>query len=297
MTSREDATVADTEGEDAVRDARVARDLARLRATVTDEEAAAKWAQIAPLIDRLMERAGTKGEFTHRPDSALAGDDKATDPYNTSHAFLQSLTSAIDHLHAAKSLVHGAGLLHLGAPATLARSAIENAATAWWILAPRSRDERVLRTLRWYSRNFRDQHTALDGTPVGDTGRTLEDKLADIRAVAARRRGVNVAVAAGGYKMSTVITEHDQTTVDSGSLFLWQLASGFAHGRTWAYLGALAQERHRAEAGIMSVRLTNTVQVGLYPTLTALHTVQDALRLWQSRAGMPLPDARPRPRP
>lgn len=262
-----------------------ARGLELLRATVSDEEVAAKWAQIAPLIDRLLERAGTRGEFTHLPDSALAGDDRATHPYNTSHAFQQSLSAAIDHLHAAKSLVHDARLLHLGAPATLARSALENAATAWWLLAPRTRDERVLRTLRWYSRNFRDQHTALDGSPAL-AGRTLEEKLADIRAVATRR-GVPAETAAGGYKMNTVLTEHDESS--AGSLFLWQLTSGFAHGRPWAYLGALAQERHpTADHGIMGIRLTNTVQIGLYPTLTALHAMQDALRLWQDRAGMPI---------
>ena len=38
----------------------------------------------------------------------------------------------------------------------------------------------------------------------------------------------------------------------------------------------------------MGIRLTNTVQIGLYPTLTALHAMQDALRLWQDRAGMPI---------
>lgn len=265
--------------------------LAQLREAVSDEEVAAKWAQIAPLIDRLLERAGTRGEFTHRPDSALAGDDRATHPYNTSHAFQQSLSASIDHLHAAKCLIHDAGLLHLGAPATLARSAIENAATAWWLLAPRRRDKRITRTLRWYSRNFRDQHTALDGQP-DLAGRPLEEKLADIRAIAARR-GVPAETAASGYKMSTVIGEHDKTTTDAGSMFLWQLASGFAHGRPWAYLGALAQEPHpTAEDGIMGIRLMNTVQIGLYPTLTALHTLQDALRLWQARAGMPL-DGRP----
>lgn len=258
-------------------------DMSQLREDVPDQAVAAKWAKISPLIDRLVERAGDEADFEHRRDSALTGDDRATSPYNTSHAFRQSLTAAIDHLHAAKTLVHDVGMVHLGAPATLARSALENAATGWWLLEPRGRDERVLRTLRWYSRNFRDQHTALDDTTLIPE-RTLEQKLGKVRAIAAKR-GLNPDQAAGGYKMSTVIEAHTAGT-RTDSKFGWQLASGFAHGRPWAYLGALSQDRRPSdEDGIMKVRLTNTVQLGLWPTLTALHAVEDTLRLWEQRAG------------
>lgn len=260
-------------------------DLSLLQQSVPDSQVAEKWAQIAPLIDRLVERADRRGEFAPRAESALIGDDKATHPYNTSHAFGQSLSAAIDHLHAAKALVHDAQMLHLGAPSTLARSAIENAATAWWLLAPRGRDERVLRTLRWFSRNYRDQHAVTDGIPAIKSNRPLEDKLDSIRQVAAKR-GVSQTDAAGGYQMSTVLREHDAET-DTRSRFAWQLASGFAHGRPWAYLGALKHDQQpSAEAGILNIRLTNTVQLGLYPTLTALHTVEDALLVWEQRAGI-----------
>lgn len=258
-------------------------DISQVKRDVPDEAVAAKWAEISPLIDRLVARAADETDFEHRPDSALAGDDRATSPYNTSHAFRQSLNASIDHLHAAKTLVHDVGMLHLGAPSTLARSALENAATGWWLLEPSKRDERVLRTLRWYSRNFRDQHTALDDTSLTPT-QTLEQKLDRIRAIASRR-GLNPEEAAGGFQMSKIVQAHtDGTSTDSK--FVWQLASGFAHGRPWAYLGALSQDRRPSdEDGIMKVRLTNTVQLGLWPTLTALHTVEDTLRLWQRRAG------------
>lgn len=258
----------------------------QLRQTATDEEVAEKWQQIAPLINRLAERVATLGEFDHGHNSALAGDDRATKPYNTSHAFAQSLSAAVDHLHGAKVLVHDAGMLHLGASSTLARSALENAATAWWLLHPTSRDERVLRTLRWYSRNFRDQHSAVDKVPsLAGQGRSLEEKLDGIRAVAAGR-GLDPVAAVGGYRMSTVVGEHAQVS-GMGTLFLWQLTSGFAHGRPWAYLGVLEREEYEdEEPGVTRARLTNTVQFGLHPPLTALLVLQDSLRVWESRAGV-----------
>lgn len=242
-----------------------AHDMSQLRDGVPDEVVSAKWDTISPLIDRLLERAGNEGDFEHRRESALTGDDRGTSPYNTSHAFRQSLNAAIDHLHAAKTLIHDVGVLHLGAPATLARSALENAATGWWLLEPPGRDERVLRTLRWYSRNFRDQHTALAATPLA-AERTLEQKLGRIRMIASSR-GLNPEQATAGFQMSKVMEAHTRGT-NTDSKFVWQLASGFAHGRPWAYLGALSQDRRPSdEDGIMKIRLTNTVQLGLWPTL------------------------------
>jgi hypothetical protein len=56
--------------------------------------------------------------------------------------------SAVDHLDAVRALVQDAGILHARAPFTLLRAALENSATAVWLLAPANRNERVLRRLR-----------------------------------------------------------------------------------------------------------------------------------------------------
>ena len=194
---------------------------------VSPAEVEEKWREISPLIDRLMVRAGAENEFQVRQRSALAGDDRGSAPYQVSYAFRQCLNAAIDHLHAAKLLVVDLRVVHLAAPASLARSALENAATAYWILEPRRRDERIMRALRWQSRNIRDQHTA--ATQLSPT--PLQAQLGKVAAVAAAR-GLSPEIATSGYKQSTVMAEVAQATglhVD----FVWQLCSGFTHGRPW----------------------------------------------------------------
>lgn len=239
-----------------------------------------KWREISPLIDRLMDRAGADNEFEVQRRSALAGDDRGSAPYQVSYAFRQCLNAAIDHLHAAKLLVVDLRVIHIAAPASLARSALENAATAYWILHPRRRDDRILRALRWQSRNIRDQHTA--ASHVSPT--PLEAQLGKVAAVAAAR-GLNAGIATGGYKQSTVMAEVAQAT-DLHVDFVWQLCSGFAHGRPWAYLGALHQQRMpTANPDVLSVRLTSDQALALYPNLEALHLIEAVLRLWEQRAG------------
>lgn len=88
-----------------------------------------RWAELAPVIDRLMQIAGEVPP-TVPTRSSLGGDDRATHPYETSHAVRQCLNTAADHLHAVKTLVHDLRYLHTAAASTLARAAIENAATA-----------------------------------------------------------------------------------------------------------------------------------------------------------------------
>jgi hypothetical protein len=239
-----------------------------------------KWREIAPLIDRLIERVAEEKEFRVKPGSALCGDDRHASPYHVSHAFRQCFNAAVDHLHAAKLLVFDLRVIHVAATASLARSAIENAATAYWILEPPRRDARIMRALRWQSRNIRDQHFAvahLSPTP-------LDAQLSQVAAVAAAR-GLNTHEATSGYKQSTVMAEVARDTglnVD----FVWQMCSGFAHGRPWAYLGALDQERTpTGDPDIFNVKLTSDPTRALYPILNALHLIQEVLRLWEPRAG------------
>jgi hypothetical protein len=53
---------------------------------LTDEMVEAKWAEIAPLIDVMITRIQTPGEFSVQPDSQLTADDIARSSYQVSHA-------------------------------------------------------------------------------------------------------------------------------------------------------------------------------------------------------------------
>ena len=254
---------------------------------VSDEEltqqVAEKWVEISPLINRLVERIGDPDDFPIRPKSALTGDDKASTPYQVSHAAHACLTAAVDHLHAAKTLAFDSGVLHIAAPATLARGVIENAATGLWILSPAQRDERIRRALKWHARNAHD----LVGSGLAPPDRTRDYYINKITAVAARR-GLDATTVRSGYKMLKVIREVDSEHTDLGGIATaWQLGSGFSHGRPWAYLGALRLETiRRPEPGVSDIRLTNDPTLALYPILTGLFTVERLLQIRELRAGM-----------
>jgi hypothetical protein len=104
----------------------------------SEEQTRAKWLEIATLAEMLTERSGTENGFSISPGSPLSGDDRHCQPYHVSHAVKVSITSAVDHLHALCALVLRSGFLHLAAPATLARGALECASAAVWMASPRS---------------------------------------------------------------------------------------------------------------------------------------------------------------
>jgi hypothetical protein len=87
-------------------------------------------------------------QASSEPGSRLAGDDKATEPYPVSAAAASVLMSALNHIHAVRTLIVEAKKIHQNAPLTLLRGALENTATGVWLLAPKSRDTRILRRLR-----------------------------------------------------------------------------------------------------------------------------------------------------
>jgi hypothetical protein len=68
--------------------------------------------------------------------SMLAADDAALASFEVSHAVQGVLLSAVDHIDALRALVVDAKMVHSRAPFTLLRAALENAATAVWLLAP-----------------------------------------------------------------------------------------------------------------------------------------------------------------
>jgi len=82
---------------------------------LSEEQVAAKWLEMAPLIDRMAERIQDPADFPVSLGSSLSGDDAKSNPYCVSHAALMCLVSGVDHLHAAKSLVLDLQLLYASA--------------------------------------------------------------------------------------------------------------------------------------------------------------------------------------
>jgi len=202
------------------------------KAVAFDEHAAMrKWQELAPLLDTMMKRVGTEGEFPVATGSSLAGDDKASNPYQLSHAVRCCLMAGTDHLHAAKVLIVDQQTLHVAAPSSLARGALETIGTAYWMLQPQQRKERITRTLRWHAQNMKDADKALAQRDLPGY-KPLDAKLAKLDALAISR-SLDPTTVRKGYTSTMAIECADQNEQDLplGLVLPWRLCSGFAHGR------------------------------------------------------------------
>lgn len=100
----------------------------------TPETRAAKWRELSEIVATLAGRVADPEDFPVPSGSSLAGDDRASHPFEVSQAVRHLINVTVDQLHGAVTLVHGARAQHLAVTATLARAALENTATGLWIL-------------------------------------------------------------------------------------------------------------------------------------------------------------------
>lgn len=263
---------------------------------MSDEPAAdtktirAKWEEIALLVDRLAGRVSDPTDFGVKKGSSLAGDDAASHPFEVSQAVRHLINAAVDQLHGIKTIHVDTEVEHLAVVPTLARAAIENTATALWILGPSKRAERVERVLRWHTRNYQDE-LATVGHWVGDAARANLDL---VRQVAAKRE-LDEKRAASGYKITTPIDGAMEYT-EMKVRFLWSIASGFAHGRPWVYQGLLERETLPVDDEHPVALLKPRKQITLWLTVEAMHLLGELIRLRDRRAGLdmsPLPNGAP----
>lgn len=262
--------------------------------------AAAVWPDVIRLIDQAVERSHHGNWGTPSRGSCMWRDDELAKPYQTNHAVQMLLTAGIDALGGIRHLIWGRPnvdpaepVLHQAAHYVLARAAIENFATGIWMLEPRSRTVRIERTLRWHVRNVQDQHKALDR--IDPSGRPQEEKLLQLEAIAAKAFGDKPAPKIrGGYRSTDVVTYVDETDPGRGAasflptLTLWQLCSGFAHGRPWA--GLTFNDREMAptdDPEVMSLRLTSNLNRSLIPPKRAVELYSRLLVLCDRRVRPP----------
>lgn len=244
-----------------------------------------QWGNLAAAIEAMNDRVSTEDDgLPVFPGSLLASDDEASGPYRVSYVVHSGLISGIDHLHALKSLVLDAGVLHVAAPFSLIRGALENFATAAWVLNGQTQAERVSRALRWQAKDIKDSDRATSGKGIPGA-RPLEDRwgpldeVADTHSLGRAYRN--------GYTSTEAVEAAEAAFPDLrfGVLFPWQLCSGFAHGRPWAIYGA--SERgvfDNGDAASVTVRLNSTLATVLYPTVASVDLARDLLKLLDERS-------------
>jgi hypothetical protein len=249
---------------------------------LTDEWAMEQWAKMAPLIETMVQRIQDPADFLVQPGSELAADDADSNPYRVSHCARACLTAGVDHLHAMKTLIiDEPRLLHAAADYSLIRGALENFATAFWVLHPHERTIRIERALRWMAQNYTDQDKATGalGLP-NDIG--LQARHAKVAAVAQKAGCVNVL---GGYASTHAVKYAEKHSQHDFVLLMWQVCSGFAHGRQWANLGMNAMEQQPTEEeGIATIRLTTDHKRLAVATLPSFKLMDDVVGLFTNRS-------------
>jgi hypothetical protein len=253
---------------------------------VSEEQAAERWLKMHEAAKGLAERAGTDGEFETPPRTTMAGDDAYLGAYHLTTAFRMCLGAAIDHLYLLTSLIVDLERLNLSAPYSLARGILENAAAGFWLIHPRSRDERIERTLRWWAQNARDQHKANAG------GATKDEVVTRIKELAVAR-GLDPNRAALWPSSTDLVTYADTEARTLGGerirvLLPWQVCSGFAHGRGWVQMGMLQTETVReVRPVVQQLRLTNSVDRILSVAQPGFHLLAATLQVHMKRTTPP----------
>jgi hypothetical protein len=227
--------------------------------------------------------------------SPLAGDAAKSPQHRVDHAAWSAIAHAIDHLHAVKALVIDARKLHPYAPYSLLRAAIENAATAVWLLEPSDRSTRLERCLRLAYNEAAESGNARELIPKAFEGkRTAEERKAEIKTLA-KSLGLNVGYVCGGFYYSTVVKQAGEAAqLGREAELMWRICSGFAHGRQWASLGVLERAvRESSEDAVSLLQLTTTLEQLALCAQVPLALTNDALHLFDRRrqspyAGTPL---------
>jgi hypothetical protein len=215
------------------------------------EQAKRALSHLFPLIDRWRQRMEASPTVPEA-GSSLLKDDQATHPYLVSQAVSAQLGSAADHWDALRALLQDAHIVHARAPFTLLRAAIENSATAVWLLAPANRNARVLRRLRLEWKNLVDQENA-EKLVAGEAWTSRTDTKSELQRIG---RACGLAddlvsqVASKPIAFRTIVGTATADATRCGltevqALYCWMAASGIAHAQRWAVMNSSVLQRDR----------------------------------------------------
>jgi len=223
-----------------------------------------------------------------QPGSSLYGDDARTHPYELSHGAWHALSHAVDHLNCLHVLLKDAQVIHMFAPFSLVRAALENASAAVWMLQPPSRTSRVCRRFRFAVANIRNGDAAKQLARL-EGGRPQDVLIDEVRELA-RQAGVTAAEATKKVGYQEVVTSAASALGQDTAVipFAWRLCSGISHGDFWTTLSAAQRtELPGAPPGIGSFRVTANVQTLMYVTTFAVRMTGLGWRLYDRRSQPP----------
>jgi hypothetical protein len=221
--------------------------------------------------------------FKVQPGSSLAGDDRASDPYQVSHGVTVAIGTAVEHVHAVKALIMDARVMHPAAPFTLLRAAIEAGSTAAWLIGPTSRRERVIRRLQQVLRDAQDGDRAARELGLAPTKplAVREAELADM----ARRVMGDPSFRLKPAEMTPIVKfAQDASGSTLKVLTSWRVCAGFSHGRLWATLSMLDREVvEKLDSRVVYLRVRNSKERVLWALSVAMDLVRFAASQYERR--------------
>lgn len=236
-----------------------------------------------PHFEELLRRLGEVDSWLARIDperadrpqeppvgSPMRTDDERTHPYELSHAAWHALSHAVDPLNCLLALLRDAHMIHMFAPYSLVRSALENSSAAVWMLQPNSRTERLARRLRFATANIENSERVKQ--LIGAEGpRSKHELINEVRDIA-RRAGVDEAEAVRHVSYGE-ITKTVGSTLGLRIVIpvAWSLYSGIAHGDLWPTLSAATErvELPGAPPEMSTFKITANLQMLMYAVLTS----------------------------
>ncbi|MGW3631501.1 hypothetical protein ACWD7F_15255 [Streptomyces sp. NPDC005122] len=196
---------------------------------------------LAPLFNAAASYRGDN-HFLLLPDvaerSSLAKDDEPLGTWGAAKFVQSSFSAGLIHVDAFTQLVAVAHQVDPYSPWTLLRGALENFATAAWLLAGKNREERRHRVLSLWAEDFRNraQHERDTQHVTSPDGKTGEERREEVKQLA-QELGLPKLPKPDA---TSIISEAAASAglEPTPTQALWRVASGFAHGRFWPNLRA-----------------------------------------------------------
>jgi hypothetical protein len=222
------------------------------------------------------------------PRSPMRADDERLDPHQISHAVWHSLSHGVDHLNCLRTLLRDVRVIHMYAPYSLVRSALENASAAVWMLQPARRPDRIVRRLRFAAADISNGEAAK--RLAGQVGpRTKAERLDRVREIA-QRTGIDPAEAMSKVGYGEIV-QAAGGALGAGAdviFFCWKLCSGIAHGDFWTTPNAAQMvELPGAPAGMGTFKITANIKILMYVTTVTTHMTSLGWRLYDQRSTPP----------
>lgn len=203
------------------------------------------------------------------PLSQLQMDDAMASPYHLSHTVWRSLSTSVDHLACLRVLLLDAKVIHMYAPFTLVRAALENSCAAVWLLEPPSSADRLSRHFRKVLDDIRNEEQVR--SLMHQPGlRSEAERLASVRTIASAAGLADAAVKARPTYWEIVKTVSESGPANGVIEVMWKLCSGYAHGDSWPTLSASQRTQVAGDApeGVGTFKIE--ANIGLLAKVTTM---------------------------